>query len=273
MQEFLSLIKLSTVIDYTIIGLVLYFIFSTLKGTRAAPLVLGFVALYLFKTVFLKLGLTNTTKVLSFLFDNIVIFVLIMFQEEIRQIINRVRQKWSVVIGKNDRSQFAYQDKIVDAIIKLSKQKVGALIVLQGEMDVDDHISAGTKLDAEISEELILTIFENYSVLHDGAIIIKENKIMSAASVLPLSKNKTIDFRLGTRHRAAIGASEELDCLVLIVSEESGKIRVAEKGKVIELSEEDLKYKVMSFYKVRESVNYFTKLINKTSILINRFKK
>lgn len=274
MNEFIKIIKLSTIIDYSIIGIILYFIFSTLKGTRAAQIVFGLISLYLFKTLSYKLELTNTSKLLSFLFDNLIIFILIIFQEEIRQIINRINQRWSMIIGKNERSEFAYQEEIVNAVSKLSKEKVGALIILQGETDVQDHVSGGTKINADISEELILTVFENYSALHDGALVIQENKILSAASVLPLSKNKNIDFRLGTRHRAAIGVTEELDCLAIIVSEETGKIRIAEKGKIEELDEDALKYKIANFYRIRESkIKHINIILGAISSIVKRFKK
>lgn len=271
MQNFFDLIKISTFIDYLIIGFGLYLIFSTLKGTRAAQIVFGLISLYIFKTASLKLDLHNTSKVLSFLFDNLIIFILIIFQEEIRQIVNRISSRWSSIVGKNDKSEFSYQEQIIDAVSKLSKEKTGALIILQGENDLEDHISGGTKLNAEISEELLLTIFENYSPLHDGAVIIQDNKMISAASVLPLSKNKSIDYRFGTRHRAAMGITEVIDCLAIVVSEESGKIRVAEKGKIIELNEDELKFKISTFYRIKDTkINQITKVLNQVSKFIRR---
>lgn len=274
MEEIFHLLKLSIVIDYLIIGAILYFIFSTLKGTRAAKIVFWLITLYFFKTVSLKLELHNTSKLLSFLFDNLIILILIIFQEEIRHLITRINRKWSETFGKTDKSEFSSLEKIVNAASKLAKEKVGALIVLQGEMDLQDHVSGGTILNCDISEEIILTIFENHSALHDGALVIQDNKIFSAASVLPLSKNKNIDFRLGTRHRAAIGVTEDLDCLALIVSEETGQIRISEKGKIIELNEEELKYKIINFYRTRDSnINQLTKILNKVSAVVQKVQK
>lgn len=274
MKEFLSAIYLNTLIDYGIIGLFLYFIFSTLRGTRAAQITFGLISLFLFKTIALKFNLTNTSRLLSFIFDNLIIFVLIIFQEEIRHAVNKINNKWSMLIGKNDRVQLAYPEEITNAVTKLASTKTGALIVLQGEMDIQEHISGGTKLNSEISEELILTIFENYSALHDGALIVQENKIVSAASVLPLSKDKNIGYRFGTRHRAALGVSEVSDCLAIVVSEESGKIRIAEKGKIVELDEESLKFKILSFYRLKDSSsNHITKFLNQISIVVKKINK
>lgn len=267
MKDYISQIQIVTLFDYFIIGFGLYFVFNTLKGTRAAQIVFGLFTLFLFKTISQKLDLTYTAKSLSFLFDNLIIFILIIFQEEIRQIVNRINQKWALIIGKTEKSNLNYQSLITEAVSKLSKEKVGALIVLQGENDLSDGINGGVPLNAEISEELILTIFENYSALHDGAMIIQDNKIIHAAAVLPLSKSKDMNFRFGTRHRAAIGITEEYDCLAIIVSEETGKIRVSEKGKVIDLSEEELLMKINTFYRVKDDS------ISEIAMLMNNIKK
>lgn len=251
MKELIATFPLSTVIDYTILGVFLYLLFTTIRGTKAAQIFIGFLILYIFKTIALKLNLENVSRGLSYLFDNLIILILVVFQEEIRQIVNRIHQKW-LLFTKNDKV-FSYQKEIVNAIEKLADQKTGALIVLEGDTKIEDHIDGGTKINGEITEELILTIFENYSALHDGAIIIQDNKIHSAAVVLPVSKNKSLDFRYGTRHRAAIGITEVIDCISIIVSEESGKIRVAEKGKIIELTANELNTKINQFYRAKET--------------------
>jgi len=274
MKELLTTINLTAILDYGIIGIVLYFIFSTLKGTRAAQITFGLISLYLFKTIALKYNLTNVSKLLSFIFDNLIIFVLIIFQEEIKHAVNKINNKWSMLIGKNEKQQFAYPEEIVNAVSKLATEKTGALIVLQGEMDIQEHVSGGTKINAEISEELILTIFENYSALHDGALVVQDNKIVSAAAVLPLSKDKNIGYRFGTRHRAALGVSEVSDCLAIVVSEETGKIRISEKGKMVELEGEELKYKILNFYRLQDSSsNKITQFLGHISNVVKKVNK
>lgn len=260
--------KVSFIVDYALIGLILYLLFTTIRGTKASQIFVGFLALYIFKTVALKLDLHNISRALSFLFDNLIILILIIFQEEIRQVVNRVHQKW-LLLTKNDKN-FSYQEQIVNAVNKMASEKTGSLIILEGDTKIEDHINGGTVLNAEISKEILLTIFKNKSPLHDGAVIIKDNKILSAGVVLPLTKNPSLDYRYGTRHRAGIGITEIIDCLSIIVSEENGKIRVAEKGKIIELGTDGLSDKINQFYRAKESRSDL--LSNKILILLNKIK-
>jgi diadenylate cyclase len=269
MREVMTTLNISSMIDYAIIGVVLYLLFTTIRGTKAAQIFIGFLLLYVFKTIALKLNLYNVSKGLSFLFDNLIVLVLVVFQEEIRQIVNRIHQKW-LLLTKNEKL-FSYQKEIVNAVSKLSDQNTGALIILEGDTQVEDHINGGTILNADISEELILTIFENYSALHDGAMVIGNNKIHSAAVVLPITKSKTLDFRFGTRHRAGIGITEILDCIAIIVSEETGSIRVAEKGKIIDLNPEELREKINQFYRAKENQNGL--LANKMLVWVEKGKQ
>lgn len=249
-EAFLNLWSLSSLFDYLIVGAGLYVLLTTLRGTRIAQFIIALLILIIFQKLCVRYNLTTTLKVLNFIFNNLIIFVLIVYQEEIRHMVNRFNQRFNFIKRKGEK--FNYHQIINNAVQRLSEEKVGSLIILQGEMDFEDHVSGGTTLNAEISEELLLTIFENKSALHDGAVVIKGEKIQSAAVVLPLTKNSDLHFRLGTRHRAAIGITEEFDCLAIVVSEETGTVRIAQKGEVMAVNEEELKYKIHSFFKTRE---------------------
>jgi diadenylate cyclase len=156
--------------------------------------------------------------------------LIVIFQQELRTALARVgRTRWFRLFAPTERSEV--YDAIVDAADRLARAKIGGIIAVQREVDLAAHLDNGTPLDAAVSAELLSTVFSPYSPLHDGAVIIRQDRVASAAAViLRLSQSPLIDRTMGTRHRAAIGLSEETDALVVVISEETGQISLAHRG-------------------------------------------
>jgi len=191
-------------------------------------------------------------RVIAWLLTNVasywIIAFVILFQNEIRKALAR--------LGNNEMLKYIFhseisessKDYIIKVVFTLSKLKTGALIAIENSISLNDVIKTGVEINADISTELLLTIFFKNTALHDGAVIITNNKIAAAAAILPLSNNYSIQKTYGTRHRAALGLSEETDALVIVVSEETGKITVAYKGKYYPINSEDELREIMILY-------------------------
>ena len=192
-------------------------------------------------------------NILHFLLSTVmnwgVILIIVIFQPEIRRALEQLgTSKFSKYFGiEKDIITRTKEDiyKIVIAATELAKEKKGALIVIQRDIEIKDIISTGVKIDAEISPQLLVNIFEPNTPLHDGAVIIGKNRIEAAACMLPLANDKDIAKELGTRHRAAIGISKESDSIAIVVSEETGKISVAKDGTLIADVREDVLKKIL----------------------------
>ena len=226
--------------DVVLVALVLYQILRLVKHTRAFQILRG-VALLLVLT-----GLTNLLgfTTISWLLNQVVyvssIAVIVIFQPELRKALERIGRGRSAKSGsyfKNGQSGMSNSaakivEEFSEALLNLSARKIGALIVMEGKIGLQDHIGTGTRLDADISAALLEQIFEPNTPLHDGAVIINNDKIVSAGCFLPLSDDFSISRELGTRHRAALGISEISDSTTFIVSEETGTISIAREGKL-----------------------------------------
>lgn len=218
------------ILDILVLTIIFYRLILIIKGTRAIQIVIG---------ILFILGLTIVArdvlhlKALSWLLENFwlaaVIIFAVIFQTEIRNVLAQIgSQLWC---SKSKVEDF-YITEIVEAVEDLSKSVMGGLIALENEVGLKNFIETGIALNANISKELLLSIFKNKSApLHDGAVIIFNGKIMAAGCLLPLSHETDVKL-FGTRHRAALGLSEVTDALVIVVSEETGKISVAYKGKL-----------------------------------------
>ncbi len=238
-QSCLSVIKTITVfdvIDILIVAFLIYKLIKLLRETRAEQLVKGIIILGAAYLISTQLGL----KTMSFLLVNLanfgIIAIVVVFQPELRKLLEQVgRAKiGSVFAAREDEDDVSRWEHAIDAIceacVSLSKQKIGALIVCEKQTKLGDIIRTGTVIDADPSPELIGNIFFPNSPLHDGAMIIRNGRMHAAGCFLPLSENYTISRELGTRHRAALGMSENSDAVVLVVSEETGVITVAQSG-------------------------------------------
>ena len=237
------------IIDLTLVMFLLYCFFKMVKGSRAWQLIKGIALLVVATWVS---GLFNL-KILNWILTGImnvgVIAILVIFQPELRRALeqlgtNKITQFFGI---DKDLSTKAKEDiyKIVIAAEELSKTKTGALIVIERDIKIQDIIVTGIPMDAEVSPQLLVNIFVPKTPLHDGAVIISGNKIAAAACVLPLADDNDIAKELGTRHRAAIGISKESDSIVVVVSEETGKISVAKDGTLIADVREDVLKKIL----------------------------
>lgn len=228
----LMLIRVTDIIDIAIIAFVIYKLFSLLRNTRAEQVLKGLIFVLFFASIADILNLNTVSWVMNQFLTVALVFIIVVFQPELRSALERLGRGRSLFSSEKIQRDERSIDELVSAMSSLSRQKIGALVVLEREVGLSDIIESGTKLDSDISSELLINIFIPNTPLHDGAVIIRKNTIAAAACYLPLSSSNTIAKELGTRHRAAIGISEKSDCLVVIVSEETGNISVAENGKI-----------------------------------------
>lgn len=228
----LMLIRVTDIIDIAIIAFVIYKLFSLLRNTRAEQVLKGLIFVLFFASIADILNLNTVSWVMNQFLTVALVFIIVVFQPELRSALERLGRGRSLFSSEKIQRDERSINELVSAMSSLSRQKIGALVVLEREVGLSDIIESGTKLDSDISSELLINIFIPNTPLHDGAVIIRKNTIAAAACYLPLSSSNTIAKELGTRHRAAIGISEKSDCLVVIVSEETGNISVAENGKI-----------------------------------------
>ncbi len=240
---------ITLIVDLTIVIFLVYCFLKVVKGSRAWQLIKGIALLII--TTWIS-GLLNL-KILNWILTGImnlgVIAIIVIFQPELRRALEQLgTNKLTRFFGmEKDLSTKTKEDiyKIVIAATELSKAKTGALIVIERDIKIQDIVNTGIPMDADVSPQLLVNIFEPKTPLHDGAVIISNNKIAAAACVLPLADDKDIAKELGTRHRAAIGISKESDSIAVVVSEETGKISVAKDGTLIADVREDVLKKIL----------------------------
>lgn len=237
------------VIDLSIVIFLAMQLIKIAKDTRAWQLIKGIVFLLLATWISGICRLTILNHILEAITDWGVLALVIIFQPEIRRGLEQLgTSKFTKYFGiDKDIATKTKEDiyKIVIAVAELSKQKTGALIVIERDIEIKDIINTGIKMDAEVSPQLLTNIFVPNTPLHDGAVVISNNKIVSAACMLPLASDNDISKELGTRHRAAIGISKESDSIAVVVSEETGKISVAKDGTLIADVREDVLKKIL----------------------------
>ena len=240
---------ITLILDIAIVIFLVYMFFKAVKDSRAWQLIKG-IALFIIITWIS--GLLNL-KILNWILTGImnlgVVAIIVIFQPELRRGLEQLgTNKFTKFFGiDKDISTKTKEDiyKIVIAATELSKAKTGALIVIERDIKIQDIIAGGIPMNADVSPQLLVNIFEPKTPLHDGAVVISGNKIAAAACVLPLADDKDIAKELGTRHRAAIGISKESDSIVVVVSEETGKISVAKDGTLIADVREDVLKKIL----------------------------
>ncbi|MBI5400436.1 TIGR00159 family protein [Candidatus Saganbacteria bacterium] len=251
-------------VDIGIVAVMIYYILIWLKGTRAVPLIRGLFIVLLIYLVGKFLGLYT----INWLFDKFIALVAVMlvvlFQPELRRTLERFgRGRLLGTLGFAPTSYGSfYVRSIVRAVEQMAEDKVGALLVLERVSGLTEYLESGVRLDAILSTELLFSIFNPQSPLHDGAVVIQGDRIVAASCLLPLSESRLLDKRLGTRHRAGVGISELSDALVIIVSEKTGIISLAENGFLSRyLTRDQLEEKLFSLYKV-EKVKAETSVLN-----------
>lgn len=231
----ISSIRIMDVIDIAIVAYVFYKILMLIRETRAEQLIKGLVVLL----VIMKVSEWAKLYVVHFILLNTMtlglIALIIVFQPELRralEYIGRNKIFFAKMAEEQEEALNRTVHELVSAVVSLSREQIGALIVMERQTGLNEIVSTGVKVDAEISSGLLINIFIPNTPLHDGSVIIRKDRILAAGCFLPLSANQSISKELGTRHRAALGIAEQSDALVIIVSEETGTISVALNGKL-----------------------------------------
>ena len=227
--------------EIIILAYFVYHIINYIKKTRAWVLVKGLLLIAVIWLMAIVLDLNVLKYIISNTLNVGILAVIILFQPEFRRALEQLGQKNIVKSiaffddSRNDSNHLSEHDieELIDAAFQLGRTKTGALIVIQCNTPLDEYESTGIEIDAKISSQLLVNMFEHNTPLHDGAAIIKGNRVTAATCYLPLTDNNKISKELGTRHRAGIGVSEVSDALVLIVSEETGKVSIAMNGQLV----------------------------------------
>jgi diadenylate cyclase len=225
----------SDVFDILLTAALTYYLLLLIRGTRAVPIMLGLVALVVLLSVANVFHLLVVATVLQFLLLGTAVTLPIVFQPELRRLLEQLGRGGMLARPEASEEATSLEEVIgvlARAAVVFARNHTGALIAIEGATGLREYVESGTRLDARLSIELLLSIFMPGSVLHDGAVIVKGNTIEAAGCFLPLSENVVTEAHLGTRHRAAIGLTEQTDAVVLVVSEQTGAISVARDGKL-----------------------------------------
>ena len=257
---------ISLIIDIALVFLLIYLFLRMVKGTRTWQLVKGIAFLIVGTWLSGILGLNILHYILNAIMNWGVILIIVIFQPEIRRALEQIgTNKITKFFGiEKDIVTKTKEDiyKVVIAATELSKTKTGALIVMERDIKIKDIIATGVEINGDVSPQVLVNIFVPNTPLHDGAVVISDNKIAAAACMLPLAADSDIAKELGTRHRAAIGISKESDAIAVVVSEETGKISVAKDGTLIADVREDVLKKILISNIVTKRFNEKEETIN-----------
>ena len=226
--------------DLVLLSFIFYRILILIRGTRTIPMLMGFMLLLALYLVSLILDLEATQLLLDNLGQSLVLVLVVLFQNDIRNALAQIGV--FTLFRENNQQKRDVVDNIMQACLVMTQQRIGSLIVFEQEVGLKNYSDRGTQLNARVSEQLLLSIFHPSSPLHDGAVIINaKGDLLAAQCILPVSMNSRLSSALGTRHRAAIGLTEETDAAVLIVSEERRKISLSYRGQLIRGKNEDIR--------------------------------
>lgn len=231
MLEILNPLRWQDVLDIAIVAAVFYWLLLILKGTRAFQMLVGLGLLLSASVVSKWAGLLTIDWLVSSFWAQLVLVIIILFQPEIRRALSQIGQnpfRYRLSVYEESRTI----EELVRAAVSLSNKRLGAILVMEGKSELADIVDMGIRLDARLSRELLLSLFNASSPLHDGAAIIRGDRLVAAGCFLPLTLGPEVSKMLGTRHRAALGVTEETDAVVIVVSEETGGISVASSGKM-----------------------------------------
>jgi diadenylate cyclase len=230
MLDLLSNFRIQDAIDIAIIAFFIYRIIDLIRGTRAVQMLIGLSVVFLTFLSSQYFDLYTLNWVLDNFLSSILLVIVVIFQDDIRRALTQVGTR--PFFGHEPRLQGQDLEEIIRAAVSLASKRVGALIVFQREVGLNEFVEVGTRLDAQVSKELIASIFQPLSPIHDGALIIHQGRIIAAGCFLPLTTNPHVSKTLGTRHRAAIGLTEETDAIVIVISEEEGAISMVREGRI-----------------------------------------
>lgn len=227
--------NLVSLLDVLVVWYVIYMLMMLLRGTKAVQLFRGIVVIILIKLVSWYIGLETVSWIMDQVINWGIIAIIVIFQPEIRRGLEHLGRGslFANYNKKENEAEIKLVDALDQAIQYMSKRRIGALITVQMNTGLDDYIETGIPLDADVSGALLINIFIPNTPLHDGAVIIKDNRIAVAAAYLPLSESNLIPKELGTRHRAAVGISEVTDALTIVVSEETGGVTITKNNELL----------------------------------------
>ncbi len=235
MLEFLEFLRWQDILDILVVAFVIHQLISIVRGTRSVQMLLGLVVLTIVYFMASILDLAALMWLLKTFLSSIFLIIIIVFQQDIRRALTQVGkspfQKHLDIMDKD-------LDEVISTVFYLSKRRIGALIIIERDSGLRDFVESGFDLDANLTKELLISIFMPVSPLHDGGVIIRKGRIQTAGCILPLTQNPYISKRFGTRHRAAIGLSEETDAVVLVVSEETQEVSLVQHGALTAVSDE-----------------------------------
>lgn len=256
-SELLAHLTLSSVIDILLVALIFYGLFYFIQGTRAVQLLRG-ILLVAFLAILASsfFHLTAFSWLVRASLPALLVAIPVIFQPELRRALERLGRPGALLARRSGTAAQTI-NTLARSAGELAQQRLGALIVLEGTTGLQDFIDTGVLLDAQLSTDLLLAIFFKNSTLHDGAVIVREDRIAAATCMLPLSENPTLERELGTRHRAAVGVTEGTDAIAIVVSEESGAISVAHNGRLMRrVDEGELNRLLHRLYHPRASVPF-----------------
>lgn len=268
LEKFRQLIvtfRWTDLIDILVIAVIIYYMILFVRETRALQLIKGFAALLLLAQLSEWFDLYTLNWLLSNLFTVSMVLIIVVFQPELRRVFERLgrSQRWVSFFMNTDDSQNLDQvDEIVRASSSLARQKIGALMVIEGRVGLSDLLESGTEIDGQVTAELLINIFIPNTPLHDGAVVIRNDRVRAAGVFLPLTQNNSLSKELGTRHRAALGITEKSDALVVVISEETGLISVCQEGEIARrLDEDSLRTRLKDFFIKGSNINNIAGLI------------
>lgn len=252
-------IRITDIVDILCVAVVIYIVVCWIKETRAWSLFRGLLIIGLFSLLSYNLHFYTMTWIIEKTFSVGVIAFIVLFQPELRKALEQIGEggfgSLAGILQVDDKGKITEKtvEEIITAAVKMSSARTGALIVIENNVPVGDIVRSGINIDAIISSQLLINIFENKTPLHDGAVIIRDNKIAAATCILPVTQSQ-IGLDLGTRHRAAVGASEVSDAYILVVSEETGAISIATEGRLRRnLTETQARAKLMELVETKGS--------------------
>jgi diadenylate cyclase len=254
--DLLAHFTFSSVLDILLVALTFYGLFYFIQGTRAVQLLRGTVFVILLAVVASTLfHLTAFSWLVRNSIPALLVAIPVIFQPELRRALERLGRP-GMLLARRNATAAQMVTTIARAASQLSEQGFGALIIIEGSTGLQDFIDTGVLLDAHLSSDLLLSIFYKNSALHDGAVIVREDRVVAAACMLPLSENQNLDRELGTRHRAALGVTESTDAIAVVVSEENNTIAVAHNGRLVRrLDEGELNRLLYRLYQPSSNVN------------------
>jgi uncharacterized protein (TIGR00159 family) len=250
-------IKWTDILDISLVAFLLYYIYKLVRGSVASRVFMGYLLIYLFYLIVKAIGLELLTRILEYFMGVGAIALIVLFQQEIRRFLLMVgkstsltnNQLFSNLLGNEISNEEKYPIKmIIDAAKTMSNEFTGGIIVIQKEDDLDKFCESGDAIDAILSKKIILSLFSQYSLLNDGAIIISNNRIKAAHCILPVANNDDLPSNYGFRHRAALGISEATDAASICISEENGKISLAIDGNIKTVSTTELERDLKGYF-------------------------